>query len=351
MTTSPSQVARPKAPQPAAATPAAGAFLARQLVRLQSVVGLVLVLIAGVVFSPRLNGQIIFLSPDNLANIIRSVSETGIIAVGMTFVIISGGIDLSVGAVLGLAGITVSAMMVKQDWDALPAILLVLVIGLVFGALQGWISATLGIQAFIVTLAGMQVARGLARLVSSDQFINLNYGDAPGMAPVAFSHFGDRLFGFLPMSAVIFLGVSALGVVLLNTTSYGRHLFAVGGNERAARLSGIDVTRVRVLTFAVCGLLAALSGIVHAGQLNFCSPDDGAGYELTAIAAVVIGGTSLMGGAGTVVGTIAGSLLLGALNNILQLNNVNPDIQLVATGVIVAAAAALQRLVNRGREG
>lgn len=327
-----------------------GSFLARQLVRLQSVVGLILVLIAGIIFSPRLSGELIFLSPDNLANIIRSVSETGIIAVGMTFVIIAGGIDLSVGAVLGLAAITACSLMVKSGWGSLPTILLVLVIGLVFGALQGWVSATLGIQAFIVTLAGMQVARGLARLVSSDQFINLKYGDGSGQAPLTFSHLGDRIFGFLPMSAVIFLGVSAVGIVLLNTTKYGRHLFAVGGNERAARLSGIDVTRVRVITFAICGLFAALSGVVHAGQLNFSSPDDGAGYELTAIAAVVIGGTSLMGGAGTVVGTIAGALLLGTLNNILQLNNVNADIQLVATGVIVAAAAALQQLVTRRRQ-
>lgn len=347
--TTPTAVRKPAEPAPAT-RPNAGAFFARSIVRLQSVVGLLLVLIAGVVFSPRLNGQLIFLSPDNLANIIRSVSETGIIAVGMTFVIIAGGIDLSVGAVLGLAAITVCSAMVKSGWGAETAILLVLFIGLVFGALQGWISATLGIQPFIVTLAGMQVARGLARLVSNDQFINLKYGTGPGEAPIAFSHFGDRLFGFLPMSAVIFLAVSGLGIVLLNTTQYGRHLFAVGGNERAARLSGINVTRVRVITFAICGVLAALSGVVHAGQLNFSSPDDGGGYELTAIAAVVIGGTSLMGGAGTVVGTIAGALLLGALNNILQLNNVNPDIQLVATGVIVAAAAALQRLVNRGRE-
>jgi ribose transport system permease protein len=193
----------------------------------------------------------------------------------------------------------------------------------------------------------MQVALGLARLTSGDKFININYGDGPGNAPVSFSHFGDRIGGVLPVSAIVFLVVGGLGAVLLNTTRFGRHLFAVGGNERAARLSGVPVARVKVVAFALCGLLAALAGILHAGQLNFASPDDGVGFELQAIAAVVIGGTSLFGGEGTVVGTLAGALLLGALNNILQLNNINADIQLVATGLIIAGAAALQTLVRR----
>ena len=337
-------------PAPVAGATTGGRDRLRRLVRFQSVLGLVLVFVGGIIFSPRLDGQLLFLTVDNLANIIRAVSETGIIAVGMTFVIIAGGIDLSVGAVLGLAGIAVSSLMVKSDMDTAGAIVLVLLVGLAFGVTQALVSARFGIQAFIVTLAGMQVARGLARLTSDDQFININYGEEPGNAPVSFSHFGDRVLEVFPVSALIFLGVSAAGVVLLNTTRFGRHVFAVGGSERAARLAGINVTRVKVATFALCGLLAALAGIVHAGQLNFASPDDGVGFELTAIAAVVIGGTSLFGGAGTVVGTIAGALLLGALNNILQLNNVNPDIQLVATGVIVAVAAALQTFVRRGRE-
>jgi ribose transport system permease protein len=322
----------------------------RRLVRFQSVFGLVLVFVGGVIFSPNIDGRLIFLSPDNLANIVRAVSETGIIAVGMTFVIIAGGIDLSVGAVLGLAGVTVATLMVNNGFDSFAAIGLVLIVGLTFGILQGLVSTKFGIQAFIATLAGMQVARGLARLISNDQFININYGAGPGTAPESFSHFGDRIFGVIPVSALIFIGVSVIGIVVLNTTRFGRHVFAVGGNERAARLSGVNVRVVKIATFAICGLLAALAGIVHAGQLNFASPDDGVGFELTAIAAVVIGGTSLFGGSGTVVGTIAGSLLLGALNNILQLNNVNPDIQLIATGLIVAAAAALQTFVRRRRE-
>jgi len=137
---------------------------------------------------------------------------------------------------------------------------------------------------------------------------------------------------------------------VLNVTRFGRYAFAVGGNERAARLSGIPVARVKVAVFAITGFAAAAAGIVHAGQFSFGSANDGAGYELTAIAAVVIGGTSLFGGAGSMVGTIAGSVMLGALANILQLNNVNASLQLLATGAIIVLAAALQTMVGR-REG
>ena len=320
------------------------------LVRFQSVLGLVLVLLGGIAFSPRHNGAILFLTADNLANIVRSVSETGIIAVGMTFVIIAGGIDLSVGAVLGLAGILVARLMVDGGWGTVAAIAAVLVAGLVFGLVQGAVSTTMRIQAFVVTLAGLQLARGLARIVSGDKFINISYGHGPGLAPPSFAVLGDRVFGqVLPVSALVFLAVGIMASVVLNTTRFGRHVFAVGGNERAARLSGINVRRIKIATFAICGLTAALSGILDAGQLNFANPNSGTGYELAAIAAVVIGGTSLFGGEGTVVGTLAGALLLGSLNNILQLNNVNANLQLVVTATIIVAAAALQNVASRRR--
>ena len=320
------------------------------LVRFQSLLGLVLVLAGGLVFSPRRNGTILFLTVDNLANIVRAVSETGIIAVGMTFVIIAGGIDLSVGAVLGLSGVTVATLMVTHGWGTVAAIVAVLVAGLLFGLLQGTVSTVMRIQAFIVTLAGLQVANGLARMVSGDKFININYGHGHGLAPPSFAVLGDRLFGnVIPVSAVVFVVVGAIALVALNGTRFGQHVFAVGGNERAARLSGINVRRVKIITFGVCGLAAALSGVLDAGQLSFANPNSGTGYELTAIASVVIGGTSLFGGEGTVVGTIAGALLLGTLNNILQLNNVNADLQLIVTGLIIVAAAVLQNVAARRR--
>lgn len=309
-------------------------------------VALVLVLIAAMIFSPRRNGEIVFLGTNNLLNIVRAVSETGILAIGMTFVILVAGIDLSVGAVLGLAAVGVAVLMTVNGLGVLPAVLLVLCIGLAFGLVQGFITARLGVQAFIVTLAGMQVARGLARIWSGGQGVPLAYGgDGPGTAPQAFALLNSRVFnGTVPVPALIFIGVAVIAVLVMRYTVFARHVHAVGGNPRAARLSGVPVTRVRVMVFGIAGLLAALAGIIHAGQLNQGSPNDGMGYELDAIAAVVIGGTSLMGGVGSMAGTIAGALLLGILNNVLALNNVDSNIQLLIKGVIIVAAASVQTL-------
>jgi ribose transport system permease protein len=321
------------------------------IVRFQSIIGLVLVLIGGVAFSPTRHGQIIFLSPDNIANIIRAISETGIIALGMTFVIITAGIDLSVGAMLGLNSVLTAMLMTSIQLGLIPTIVLVLLAGTAFGALQGLISIKFRLEPFIVTLAGLQMARGLALILSGNVYINISYGDGPGLAPPIFALLGERLFhNVVPVATLVFLALAIVATIVLNVTRFGRYVFAVGGNERAARLSGIPVARVKVAVFAITGFAAAAAGIVHAGQFSFGSANDGAGYELTAIAAVVIGGTSLFGGAGSMVGTIAGSVMLGALANILQLNNVNASLQLLATGAIIVLAAALQTMVGR-REG
>jgi ribose transport system permease protein len=321
------------------------------IVRFQSIIGLVLVLIGGVVFSPVRHGQLIFLSPDNIANIIRAISETGIIALGMTFVIITAGIDLSVGAMLGLNSVLTAMLMTTTTLGLVPTLLVVLLAGTAFGTLQGLIAIRFRLESFIVTLAGLQMARGLALILSGNVYINISYGDGPGLAPPVFALLGDRLFhNVVPVATLVFVALAVVATIVLNTTRFGRYVFAVGGNERAARLSGIPVARVKVAVFAITGFAAAAAGIVHAGQFNFGSANDGAGYELTAIAAVVIGGTSLFGGAGSMIGTIAGSVMLGALANILQLNNVNASLQLLATGAIIVLAAALQTMVGR-REG
>jgi ribose transport system permease protein len=321
------------------------AELLSAIFRFQSLFGLVAVFIAAVAFSPRRNGELVFLSSENLFNVVRAVSEIGIIAVGMTFVILIGGIDLSVGAVLGLTAVGSAVLMVDNDFGVLPTVVIVLLVGLGFGALQGVASAMFGIQSFIVTLAGMQIARGLARIWSGGQGVAIAYGDEPGEAPVAFSLLGERTFnGLVPIPALIFIVVAALAVVFLRTSAFSRHVYAIGGNEKAARLSGVPVTRVKVAVFAICGLLAALAGIIHAGQLNQGSPNDGFGYELDAIAAVVIGGTSLSGGRGSVVGTVAGALLIGVLTNILRLHGVDSNIQLIITGLVIIVVAGLQQL-------
>ncbi|MER8590007.1 ABC transporter permease [Mesorhizobium sp. M1182] len=321
------------------------------IVRFQSLIGLVLVAIGGVIFSPRRHGEILFLAPDNMANIVRAVSETGIIAIGMTFVIITAGIDLSVGAVLGLSSVVTATMMISGGFGLIPTILAVLVMGTVFGVIQGTISSRFRLEPFIVTLAGLQAARGLALVVSGNQYINISYGEGPGLAPPVFAVLGERLFNnTVPVATIVFIVFAAIATLVLNTTRFGRYVFAVGGNERAARISGVPVSMVKISVYAITGFAAALAGIVHAGQFNFGSANDGMGYELTAIAAVVIGGTSLFGGAGSMVGTVAGTIMLGALANILQLNNITPAMQLLATAAIIVLAAVLQSLVRR-REG
>jgi ribose transport system permease protein len=216
---------------------------------------------------------------------------------------------------------------------------------------QGAISSKFRLEAFIVTLAGLQAARGLALVVSDNQYINISYGDGPGLAPPIFAILGGRLFGnVVPVATIVFLIFACIATLVLNTTRFGRYVYAVGGNERAARISGVPVSAIKIAVYAITGFASALAGIVHAGQFNFGSANDGTGYELTAIAAVVIGGTSLFGGSGSMVGTIAGTIMLGALANILQLNNITPAMQLLATAAIIVLAAVLQSLVRR-REG
>jgi ribose transport system permease protein len=312
-------------------------------VRFQSVIGLILVAIGGIIFSPRRHGLILFLAPDNMANIVRAVSETGIIAVGMTFVIITAGIDLSVGALLSLSSVLTATIMTTAGWGLIPTILFVVACGAAFGAVQGLISTRFRLEPFIVTLAAL--------VISGNQYINISYGEGPGLAPPVFAILGDRLFNnIVPVATLVFVVVAAIATFVLNFTRFGRYVFAVGGNERAARLSGVPVTAVKISVYAITGLVSAIAGIVHAGQFNFGSANDGTGYELTAIAAVVIGGTSLFGGAGSMVGTVAGAVMLGALANVLQLNNINAALQLLATGAIIVLAAVLQSLVRR-REG
>src|SRR4051812_9694872 len=179
------------------------------LVRFQSLIGLIIVAIGGIVFSPRRHGEILFLAPDNIANIVRAVSETGIIAVGMTFVIVTAGIDLSVGALLSLSSVLTATIMTTAGWGLIPTILFVVVCGATFGAIQGVISTRFRLEPFIVTLAGLQVARGLALVISNNQYINISYGDGPGLAPPVFAIIGDRLFNnVVPVATLVFVVVA-----------------------------------------------------------------------------------------------------------------------------------------------
>jgi ribose transport system permease protein len=293
------------------------------------------------------NGRNLFLSASNLGNVARAVSENGIMAIGMTLVILFGGIDLSVGAILGLTA-TASASLLIAGNSTFVAVLLVLVMSAVFGLFNGIVSTKLGVQAFIVTLASMSMARGIARFLSGGQGVPIAYGTGPGQVDPLFQIFSSRIFSTetftgVPVPAIVFLLLAVTFSILLKYTRFGRHVYAVGGNETSAFLCGIKVDQLKIVVYTLCSVLAGIAGILHAAQLRQGSPNDGSGYELDAIAAVAIGGTSMAGGKGTIVGTVVGVLILGILNNMLQLNNVDINLQLVLKGLIIIAAVVLQR--------
>jgi ribose transport system permease protein len=303
--------------------------------------GLLLVLLLAVVTSPVRGGGLVFLDVGNLTDILRQVAEKGILAVGMTAVVIAGGIDLSVGSVLAFAA-TMSAWLWMRQGVGLPAsALLVVTAGALWGALNGVMIARWRLPAFIATLATMSAARGAARLLSDGAAIPLGFG--PGGAPAAVRAVAAPLVNHVPAPALIF-GLAALAMhFYLAGTRSGRYVYAIGDNEAAARLAGVRVAWHKAMVYVICGALAAVAGLVHSAQLEQGNPNDGISYELDAIAAVVIGGTALSGGTGTVGGTIIGVLMIGIINNSMGLNNVDANLQLILKGVIIVAAVWLQR--------
>ncbi len=305
-----------------------------------SLIGLAAVLILAIVFSPIRAGRLVFLDLGNLTDILRQVAEKGILAAGMTAVIVAGGIDLSVGSVLALAATCSALLMMHWHVGLAATTLAVLAIGALIGFTNGAITARWRIQPFIVTLATMSAARGVARYVSGGAAIPMAFG-ADG-APESFRALGGAIVPFVPVPAVIFLITVIAMHVLLSRTRAGRYIYAIGDNEPAARLSGIRVARQKVLVYIISGVLASLAGLIHCAQLEQGNPNDGVAYELDAIAAVVIGGTSLSGGTGTVSGTLIGTLIIGIINNSMGLNNIDANLQLILKGGIILGAVWLQ---------
>ena len=326
-----------------AASPARRAV--QTALRFQGYFGLIIVFLIGAAFAPVRDGVNLFLDPPNLMNVIRDISENGIIAVGMTLIILVGGIDLSVGSVLALIATTGAWMLMRAGMGTVVTVVAMLALGSAVGLVNGAVSTRFRIQSFIVTLAMMSIARGLARIISGGLAIPIAYG--PGAAQDSFSWLGARVGPAIPIPAVIMLVVAVVVGLVLRYTPFGRHVYATGGNEVAARLSGVAVVRTKITVFVIGGLLTALAGLVHAAQLYQGSPNEAVGYELNAIAAVVIGGTSLQGGIGGVTGTIIGAMMLGMLDNILGLRNVNSDVQLLVKGGLIVAAVILQQLRSR----
>ena len=323
------------------------ARLGSVLFRFQSLFGLLAIVALAAVLSPSRNGANVFLEPRNLLNIVRFASENGIIAVGMTLVILTAGIDLSVGAVLALCAVGAASFLMRYGWGTLPTILAVLAIGSLVGFVNGFVTTRFNVQSFITTLAMLGVARGIASLWAGGYAIPLAFGDGPGLAPQSFK---SMFAGSVPILGVAvpapvfyFVGVGVVATFLLRRTGFGRHVYAVGGNETAARLSGVAVDRVKIVVFVISGLLAGLAALLHAALVNQGSHIDGNGYELNAIAAVVIGGTSLNGGVGTVAGSMIGAITLSVLDNILGLRNIQSEYQAILKGVIIVLAVMVQR--------
>lgn len=282
-------------------------------------------------------------------DMLRQISVYGILACGMTMVIVSGGIDLSVGSVLGLIAVVSSMLCIHRGMSPLLAVPACLLLGTACGALSGGGIARFGMQPFIVTLAMMVFARGLAKYVSGGQKISqgvqlpdgsYQYLELPGF----FKMLDARVLGGnLAVVTVIFLVCILISWVILARLRSGRYMYAIGGNEDAARLSGVPVHWVKVFAYAMSGFFAAVAGICQAAQETQGDPEAGATYELTAIAIVVIGGTSLMGGRGSVLLTLLGALTIGYLEKILSINAVGEASRLMLTGMIIVTAVLLQR--------
>ena len=276
-----------------------------------------------------------FLTQSNLVNVLRQTSVNGIIAVGMTFVIVTAGIDLSVGSLLALAAV-VAASLAHPAAHAWPIpILAGVAVGLAGGLLNGLLIAKKKLAPFIVTLGMMTAARGLALVYTSGRPV-IGLSDS-------YRGIGGAALGPVPVPILIFAAVVGVGVFALHFTRFGRYVFAVGGNELAAKVSGVDTEGVLIGVYALSGAMAGLAGIVLSSRVMSASPAMGEGYELDAITAVVIGGTSLSGGVGSIAGTIAGALIIGVMNNGLDMLNVSSYWQQVAKGLIIVAAVLLDR--------
>lgn len=277
-----------------------------------------------------------FLTISNLTIIVTQVSINALLAFGVTFVIITGGIDLSLGSIVAVSGVT-SAMLAHPDsYPVLIPIIMGLLAGLLMGAFNGFIITKSKIAPFIVTLGTMTIGRGLALILSDGRPVS-NLSDS-------FNYLGSGTVLGIPVLILIFILVFALCAIILSKTILGRYIYAIGGNEQAARASGINIDRVKLSVYSISGLLAGLAGILLASRITTGQPNAGAGFELDAIAAVVIGGTSTAGGRGTMAGTLIGVLLIGVINNGLDLLNVTSYYQQVVMGIIIIGAVVLDSL-------
>ena len=300
-----------------------------------------------------------FLQPRNLVNVVRQISVVGLIAIGVTMVIITTGIDLSSGSVLALAAVCAASLAQQPGWhDAkypglvvpvIVPILAALAIGLLCGAINGGLIAKFKIPPFIATLGMMTVARGFALIYSNrpvsgltDTYNFIGQGEILKVIPIS----GQPPLG-IPIPVIVLAVVAISAHIMLNNTRFGRHIYAIGGNEQAALISGLNVGRIKIGVYTIAGLLSGLAGLVLSSRIGSGQAGLGVGYELDAIASAVIGGTSLSGGIGTIWGTIIGALIIGVLNNGLDLLNVSAYWQTIVKGTIIVVAVIVDERKNR----
>lgn len=297
--------------------------------KMYALLGLVLLSVILSILSPY------FLTTDNLLSIALQTAIIAIIALGQVYVIISGGIDLSVGSILALSGV-VSAQLLVAGWSTPMAIVAGVLAGAILGFINGLVITKGKLPPFIVTLGMMGVARGLS-LVLTD-------GLPVSGLPESFTKLGNETLFFIPIPVIFLIIVGIIAAFILSKTVFGRYVYSIGSNEEAAQLSGISVNFHKLMIYVVCGVLSGLAGVLMTARLVSAQPSAGMGYELDAIAAVVIGGASLIGGVGTVGGTIIGAFIMGVLRNGLNLLNVSPFWQQIAIGVVIVLAVYVDQI-------
>ncbi len=311
----------------AASTTAAGRFFSENL-------GILVALVVLCVFLGIFPGTSqYFLTVKNLFNVLRQISTNLLLACGMTMVIILGGIDLSVGSIIALSGVLAAGCVSRYNMPIGVAFIVGIIIGIIFGLFNGFVISKTTIPPFIVTLATMNIARGLAGVYTG--------GSPVRVVSKEWQWLGAGYAAGIPVPVIIMVIIFIISMLILNRTRVGRYIYAVGGNPLAAKFSGINVAKVKFLVYSYSGVMAGIAGIILASRMYSGQPTAGEGAEMDAIAAVVVGGTSMAGGSGKLSGTLIGALIIGILNNGLNLMNVNSFWQTVVKGVVILLAVMI----------
>ncbi|HEY8312698.1 MAG TPA: ABC transporter permease [Candidatus Baltobacteraceae bacterium] len=313
-------------------------------------IAIVAVIVVAVIVNIGAHGS--FLEPSNIVRVLRQITYNCILGVGQTFVIITAGIDLSVGSLVSLTGVVMALFANALHIGGFALIALTLIVGLTVGGIAGFVNAVpvvkLNLPPFITTLAMMLMARGLSFKISHGRPIPLN---SPDFTNTGIGYFLNlhHILGLpgIPIPIVWMIVIVVAASVLLMRTRYGRYVFAIGGNEEAARLAGVNVVRTKTLVYVISGMCAGVVGFLYMALFSSGSPQTGNGFELQAIAAVVVGGTSLMGGRGSIVGTFFGAFLIGILYNVMNLLNIESYTQDVVLGAVIVLAVVLDELRKR----